>query len=69
MLGAHGHFGQNLGHGFVGLLVDVGGEGGPSAVDGVGAAGEEKDVEEELGVEGEDVRDGRMAFNEGVGFA
>ena len=57
--------GDDVGACFEGFAVDVAADGGPEAVDYVGAAGEEEDVEEELGVEGEDVGDGRVGANEG----
>ena len=56
---------DDVGAGFEGFAVDVAAHGGPEAVDYVGAAGEEEDVEEELGVEGEDVRDGWVGADEG----
>jgi len=57
--------GDDVGAGFEGFAVDVAAHGGPEAVDDVGAAGEEEDVEEELGVEGEDVGDGGVRADEG----
>jgi hypothetical protein len=62
---ASGHFHHNIRHGLVGFLVNVALHRGPEAVDHVDASAEQEDVEDELCVEGEDVRDRRVLRDEG----
>ena len=60
--GAHGHFDQDLPSGFFGFFVDVRADGGPEGVDHVDDHGDQEEVEEELGVVGEDVGEVWMGF-------
>lgn len=60
--GTHGHFDQDLPGGFFGFFVDVGADGGPEGVDHVDDDGDQEEVEEELGVVGEDMGEVWMGF-------
>ncbi len=65
VLDADGHVGERLGDGLLGPLVDVGADGGPEGPEDGDEGEDEEEVERELGVEGEDVRQVRVGFDEG----
>ena len=64
-LGAHGHLRQDLGCGGVRGFVDVRPDRGPEGPDDVDEEEDEEDVEQELRVEGEDVREVGVGLDEG----
>lgn len=64
-LGAQGHLGQGLGGGLVRGFVHVGPDRRPEGPDDVDEEEDEEDVQQQLCVEGEDVGEVRVRFDEG----